>query len=419
MFMQTLSKEIEKRIEDIVSVRFYNQITPYDVIRWLFNFEDEDVELAVHLLEHVIFLRDDDVKGRLYDQIVKLPKDKIKHIVPLGKPGKSGAAISYWIHGLMKRSDSKNTIFHSSVESFISYRNSEEWGALEDVVVYVDDYIGSGGSVVTALSFVSLDGKIVRPEVLSDARFGRLYIVAAIVMDTGYSTITHDISGAIVLGDSQCKGFDPHKKVFGSYFKTKAVRKMCYKYGEQLYKDFPLGYQNTQSLVLMQHSSPNNTVPVLWSDNQYQGRIWIPLVPRNNLLKIERAYTDRTSVYRWLSCLKKIFVGGSESVDFGLLFSKSHFNLVFILICLIRRKSEAFIFNAMGISYVEMEHLWQEGIDKKIWDSKHNPTSLALNEYKDAMKRYKILRDEARQGFSRIFDEKEYIYIPETFKGVK
>lgn len=46
--MQTLSKEIEKRIEDIVSVRFYNQITPYDVIRWLFNFDDEDVELAVN-----------------------------------------------------------------------------------------------------------------------------------------------------------------------------------------------------------------------------------------------------------------------------------------------------------------------------------------------------------------------------------
>lgn len=416
MFMQTLSKEIEKRIEDIVSNRFYNQITPYDVIRWLFNFDDEDVELAVRLLEHVVFLRDDDVKGRLYDQIMKLPKDKKKHIVPLGKPGKSGAAISYWIHGLMKRSDSKNTIFHSSVEAFISYRNSVAWETLNDVVVYVDDFIGSGGSVVEALS---LEKKRVRPEVLSDACSGRLYFVAAIVMDNGYSWITQDISGAVILGDLYCKGFNPHKKVFGSYFKTKAVREMCYKYGEQLYKSWPLGYQNTQSLVLMQHSSPNNTVPVLWSDNQYQGRNRNPLVPRDNLLKIERAYTDRTSVYRWLSCLKKIFVGGSESVDFGLLFSKSHFNLVFILICLIRRKSEAFIFNAMGISYVEMEHLWQEGIDKKIWDSKHNPTSLALNEYKDAMKRYKILRDEARQGFSRIFDEKEYIYIPETFKGVK
>lgn len=417
MFMQTLSKEIEKRIEDIVSVRFYNQITPYDVIRWLFNFDDEDVELAVQLLEHVVFLRDDDVKGRLYEQILKLPKDTRKHIVPLGKPGKSGAAISYWIHSLMRRNDSENTTFHSSVEAFISYRNAVAWETLNDAVVYVDDFIGSGGSVVTALS--SLDKKNVRPEVLSDACSGRLYFVAAIVMDNGYSRITQDISGAVILGDSYCKGFNPHKKVFGSYFKTKAVREMCYKYGEQLYKSWPLGYQNTQSLVLMQHSSPNNTVPVLWSDKQYQGRNWIPLVPRNNLLKIERAYIDRNSVYRWLSCLKKIFVGGSESVDFGLLFTKSNFNLVFILICLIRRKSEAFIYNAMGISYMEMERLWQEGMDKGIWDSKHKPTSLALTEYKDAMKRYKILRDEGRQEFSPILDEKDNIYIPETFRGVK
>lgn len=414
--MQTLSNEIEKRIEDIVSVRFYNQITPYDVIRWLFNFDDEDVELAVQLLEHVVFLRDDDVKGRLYEQVMKLPKDRTKHIVPLGKPGKSGAAISYWIHGLMKRNDLQSMNFHSSVEAFISYRNSVAWETLNDVVVYVDDFIGSGGSVVESLS---LDKKRVRPEVLSDACSGRLYIVAAIVMDNGYSKITKDISGAVILGDSHCKGFDPHKKIFGSYFKTKAVREMCYKYGEQLYKGCPLGYKNTQSLVLMQHSSPNNTVPVLWSDNQYLGRIWTPLVPRNNLQKIGRAYTDRNSVYRWLSCLKKIFVGGSESVDFGLLFTKDNFNIVFILICLIRRKSEAFIYNAMGISFVEMERLWQEGIDKGIWDSKRYPTSLALNEYKDAMKRYKILRDEGRQEFSLILDEKDNIYIPETFRGVK
>lgn len=414
--MQTLSKEIEKKIEDIVSVRFYNQITPYDVIRWLFNFEDEDVELAVHLLDHVIFLRDDDVKGRLYEQILKLPKDRTKHIVPLGKPGKSGAAISYWIHGLMKRNDLHSMNFHSSVEAFISYRTSVAWETLNDVVVYVDDFIGSGGSVVTALS---LEEKIVRPEVLSDASSGRLYVVAAIVMDNGYSKITQDIFGAFILGDLHCKGFDPHKKVFGSYFKTKAVREMCYKYGEQLYKGCPLGYKNTQSLVLMQHSAPNNTVPVLWSDNQYQGRNWIPLVPRNNLLKIERAYTDRTSVYRWLSCLKKIFVCGSEYVDFSLLFTTSNFNLVFILICLIRRKSEAFIYNAMGISYVEMERLWEEGMDLGIWDNNYSPTPLALNEYKDAMKRYKILRDEGRHEFNRGLDEKDNIYIPETFRGVK
>lgn len=217
--MQTLSKEIEKRIENIVSVRFYNQITPYDVIRWLFNFDDEDVELAVLLLEHVVFLRDDDVKGRLYEQVMKLPKDRRIHVVPLGKPGKSGAAISYWIHGLMRCNELRKMTFHASIEDFISYRNSVVWETLNDVVVYVDDFIGSGGSVVTALS--SLDKKNVRPEVLSDACSGRLYVVTAIVMDNGYSRITKDISGAVILGDSHCKGFDPHKKYLGVILRLK------------------------------------------------------------------------------------------------------------------------------------------------------------------------------------------------------
>ena len=66
-----------------------------------------------------------------------------------------------------------------------------------------------------------------------------------------------------------------------------------------------------------------------------------------------------------------------------------------------------------------MERLWQEGMDKGIWVSKHKPTSLALNEYKDAIKRYKIFRNDGRQEFSRILDEKDNIYIPETFRGVK
>lgn len=160
----------------------------------------------------MIFLRDDDVKGRLYEQISKLPKDKTKHIVPLGKPGKSGAAISYWIHGLMKRNELREMAFHSSIEDFISYRNSQEWKTQKDIVVYVDDFIGSGGSVVTALS---LEEKIVRPEVLSDASSGRLYVIAAIVMDNGYSKISQDISGAVILGDLHCKGFDPHKRYLG------------------------------------------------------------------------------------------------------------------------------------------------------------------------------------------------------------
>lgn len=413
--MQLLSKDLECRIDDIVRNRFYNQVTPYDVIRWLFNFEEPDVDLAIQLLEHVLFLRDDDVKKRLYDQFRKIPSQCKIHIVPLGKPGKSGMAVSYWVHGLAKRNVEGKMRFYSGIESFIEYRNSKKWTDLNDIVVYVDDFIGSGGSVKNALSLA----KHLRKEVLSDARDGRLYIVAAIVMANGFDYVKRIFPGIKILGDLQSKGFDPHVNLFGSYFKTKTMREMCYKYGLQLYHDNPLGFENTQSLVIMQHSSPNNSVPVLWSDNEYNGKKWIPLVPRNNLLRIERAYIDRMSVNRWLFCLKKFFVGDCDKVDFCKLFTKRNANLAFILICLLRKKSEPVIMNVIGISYDEMESLWKDGVDKGLWNKQHEPTSFALSAYGDVIKRYKILKNEENQEHENKFDDREHIYIPETFRGVK
>lgn len=64
-----------------------------------------------------------------------------------------------------------------------------------------------------------------RPEVLSDASSGRLYVVAAIVMDNGYSKITQDIFGAFILGDLHCKGFDPHKRYLGVISRLKRFEK--------------------------------------------------------------------------------------------------------------------------------------------------------------------------------------------------
>lgn len=409
--MKSLPKELEKRIEKVIAMRFYNLVTPYNVIRWLFNFDDEDVELAIQLLEHVVFLRDNDIKKRLKDSFQSLPSNKTKHIVPLGEPGKSGAAVSYWIHGMFKNKGR----YYSDLERFLDYRNSEEWNPKKNIVVFVDDIVGSGGSVISALS---VDDKL-RSEVLQEAKNGNVFIVAAVIMRDGRDYVKSKLPGVNVVGDVQCKGFDPHEKLFGSYFKTKNVREMCYKYGIQLYKEYPLGYENTQCLVLMQHSSPNNSIPVLWSNNEYNGKEWNPLVPRNNLLKVQRAYSDRNTVRKWLVCLKELFFAPDNDIDLKFIFTKEHLNLVFILICLLKKKSEAVIVNAMGISCAEMDILWQEGIKKKIWDKQHKPTKFAVKRYSEAVRMSHILDDNGKKRDDTNFDERNYIYIPETFKGVK
>lgn len=409
--MKSFSKELENRIEKVISMRFYNLITPYEVIRWLCNFDDEDVELAVQLLEHVVYLRDNDIKKRLKDSFQSLPSNKTKHIVPLGEPGKSGAAVSYWIHGMFKN----KARYYSDLERFLDYRNSEEWNPKKNIVVFVDDIVGSGNSVKTALSV----GDKLRTEVLEEARLGNVYIVAAVIMRDGRDYVKSEILGVNIIGDVQCKGFDPQEKLFGSYFKTKNVREMCYKYGIQLYKEYPLGYENTQCLVLMQHSSPNNSIPVLWSDNEYNGKQWNPLVPRNNFLKVQRAYSDRNTVRRWLVCLKDVFNTPDSNIDLKFLFTKEHLNLVFMLVCLLKKKSEAVMLNAMGISCAEMDILWQEGVKKKIWDKQHRPTKFAVERYGEAIRMSHILDGNDNKHDDMNFDERNYIYIPETFKGVK
>lgn len=405
--MMELTTDIENRIERVILGKFHNHITPYDVIRWLGNFEDSDISCALDLFEHVVYLRENDLK-RVILQYLGTLVGKNKHIIPLGNAGKSGGTALYWVHGLIPR----KTAFYSDLGRFLQYLRTGAWNPQTDILVLVDDYIGSGESVVTALS----DDKVLKAEIRELAQKGCLYVFSAVVSDMGKENIEKEIPGSVVLGDVYPKGFDPHKKIFGSYFKTKAVREMCYKYGKDLYKKHPLGFMNCQGLVLMQHSSPNNAVPVLWSDNTYKGRKWQPLIPRSNTLKASRSYEDRTSINRWIMLLKNFF---DENIELYRLFTKTNYNLTYIFICLMKRQTEAAIFNTLAITHAEMENLWTAGISLKLWDSQHNPTSKAIELYQEAVRMYGILNKEDDAQSYVIKDEREHMYIPETFRGVK
>lgn len=51
--------------------------------------------------------------------------------------------------------------------------------------------------------------------------------------------------------------------------------------GSQLEKRHPLGYEDSQALVVFPDTVPNNTLPILYKQGRkYQGRDWIPLFRR-------------------------------------------------------------------------------------------------------------------------------------------
>ena len=134
-------------IGGLVQYRFYNRITGRNVYDWLRNFKLDEVDLAIEILKHIDYYREDDIINILTEMLehyVNLPNQQL-HFVPVGKPGKSGQMVVYIIQGVLKPHFPQRHRFHyyTSVDDLNVAQLT-----VDDVVFFVDDVIGSGSTFV-------------------------------------------------------------------------------------------------------------------------------------------------------------------------------------------------------------------------------------------------------------------------------
>lgn len=67
--------------------------------------------------------------------------------------------------------------------------------------------------------------------------------------------------------------FSERSKVFTDLDERLRARDIAEKKGSLLCKPAPLGYSDSQALVVFSHNCPNNTLPIIWEKN----RDWVPL----------------------------------------------------------------------------------------------------------------------------------------------
>lgn len=58
-----------ERIVDTIRYRFYDRLDLYDVYRWLDNFQDDEQEMAVSVLEKLEYYREEDLLGMLLSKL--------------------------------------------------------------------------------------------------------------------------------------------------------------------------------------------------------------------------------------------------------------------------------------------------------------------------------------------------------------
>ena len=145
-------------------------------------------------------------------------------------------------------------------------------------LVFIDDIIASGNQA-TRFAKKYLSGLDVDK-----------YYITLFAFEEGLKKVRANAGFTkVISADSlsvEDKAFSPQSH----YFKgsddpdiRERLKNICLKYGKRLYPAHPLGYDDSQSLLVFPHNVPNNTLPIIWAGPESEsapGEIWKPVWKR-------------------------------------------------------------------------------------------------------------------------------------------
>ena len=177
-----------------------------------------------------------------------------------GGEGKRGQGYAKWF------ADENGIYFDRIVSPQELDRKLEE---LDDVagVVFVDDFIGTGGTAIESLR------QELSPltRILTDRRIA-VFVVCVVGFASAGEKVErllgniYPVRVSIVdpLGDvDRC--FSDEAEIFEDARAREDAREAARDYGRRLLKKHPLGHGDCQALVVFEGTCPNNSLPILWS----------------------------------------------------------------------------------------------------------------------------------------------------------
>ena len=402
-------KRVNPYILTTLKHRFDEQVSEADILGWLYNFEEQDWESALVLLNQVTFYSEHRMSAILENGLKEIigyqPIEKIL-ICPIGGIGKSGGVMAYMVRKLMGRFENVSWDFYN------------EGTTLKDEpykVVLLDDFVGTGCSALNL--YDSLNGKLP-----VECKY---FCLCVACMERGAKRL--EKVGVEIIGDKHSPVFAYRQSVFGYPTKMKTIKVFAEKYGMTLYAKRaykegmnlyvgPLGYGNCQSLVVFDHTTPNNTLPILWESKWRSDRHerWSPLFPRRLYDRTKRQNDFERRKYLWLSIAMKL-TAGQVVKPFN---NYDHDSLLLLgfLFCKVQRRSEAYMCIMLEVTQKELERIGSKAKALSLLDDRGNISDTGRQLYE------RIRKEESKKTDFLIDAPKEVAvvkpYIPKEFLGI-
>jgi hypothetical protein len=398
-----------QNIIDAACERFNNSITQIDIVAWLENFDKNDWKKALIVLNTFEYYSTKDIirefENGLKTIVERLkPKEKVA-LVPIGKIGKSGMAMIYYLKKTPSFSKKKVKLIEDN--DFTSLVDDYK-------VVLVDDFSGTGGTIVEFYNVIKAKLPVKHSVIALTVAY----------MEKAKSVLEKE--GIKIKGNLRIPAFAPRGSVFGYYPKMKAMRKFCFDYGDKLYseKDYkekksphhPLGFLNSQTLLGFEHSVPNNTLPIIWADKKIddEDKKWTPLFPRSGSLIIERAKEFKQNQKYWASIIFKLGLNENLFSD-NEKYNKQTLQLISIMFLKNRHKNVVFICQTLGINLQDYDNIIAIGQEKELFDLNEELTEHAIKIYEQIKKKIRFQKSTFIEP--ELIIEEDMLYIPKVFRG--
>ena len=415
------------RIELIVK-ELKNSVSGIDILNWLNNFKQEDRSKALTILSKLEYISEYELIELLNERLKKIllstSKDCNFIIHPIGEYGKSGTLMIYYIR--KTPCFIENLMRFEFFESYNSFKKNKKNSKIKSnsVLIVLDDFLGSGFSLINYYK------TYISPQVIAIPQIIEQYLVSIYHLDKAEKNIKRELGSNLkLISERKFPAFSDTTSIFGYRAKMLPIRELAFKYGKNLFsisnretkkvEFFPLGYENSQALIIFPYNPPNNTLPIIWSSKAG----WKPLYPRSQSEKINRSKALRKGLAHVLGLLhhsseaSEVLFSGSRDLgwkSFNFI-TKTDFTIFAILNMLKQKRPVGIICQELGIAESDFQNYIAEGVIRDIFNPDGSITIFGEKIYNDALKKLKYLKIEknATKEF-KIFDIN---YVPKIFNG--
>jgi hypothetical protein len=421
-------EELVKLQIESISKRLKLSVSPIEIINWLDNFKEKDHNKALTVLSKLEYITEYELIELLNERLEKIisitPTDHNFIIHPNGEYGKSGTLMVYYLKKTPCYSiNSERIIFY---ETHRFFKNEKRLLRIKpkSVLVILDDFMGSGNS------FISYYKTFVEPQVSSITNIVSQYMLSIFHLRRAENLIKKTYGNKLTLVSSEkYPAFSYKNSIFGYRGKMLPIREFAYEYGKNLFdltdrvtgdeKNFPLGFENSQALIIFPYNPPNNTLPIIWSNKNN----WNPLYPRSQHEKINKSKALRKKLAYYMGLLKDTEVAnvlysgsrnlGWKSINF---ITKTDFELFAILNMIKQKRPVPIICQELGITETDFDIVILDGVNKGIFNKDKSISDYGENLYFNALKKRKYLKKDSTIEEPE-FKIRNIDYVPKIFNG--